>query len=391
MRWTSWIATLILTLSFSQGFAQQADLLERSFSGVSKETNPQTAKADIQTQAAQSISEEVIRELIGDERFAKSKTLIQNKIIKNSARYIPFQKPSAITPEGEGFKMSVVMKLSLRDLKQMLQDNSLLNENDTLPVVLPVISWVDRVQGRSYRWWQPVDKTQQAFLFKEGRVLEEALRASFQKNNFYVIKPLEAGLGAQVPSNFQAEKISSEDAHFFANYFNAPVMIDGQVLFTKADKGNGYRIEVRMTAIQVSNSRPIADVSRRFDTDPGSFESVVDKKLREVMDGTASDLASQVFEAWQRGWVGTSVIRVTITGPHSLPSMENFKEKVRAQITQVKNIRERSVGSDSISYEVDTAITPTELATKLETLDHDGKKLTKVSEGRDEIVLKFAR
>ncbi|UYL08250.1 hypothetical protein B9G69_014460 [Bdellovibrio sp. SKB1291214] len=370
-------------------FAQTTDLLERNFAGTSKQATPQAAKADIQNQAATKVSEEVIRELIGDDRYNKNKSLIANKVIKLSARYIPFVKPSAITQEGEEFKMSVNMKVSLSDLKQLLQVNSLLNENDTIPVVLPVISFIDRVESRNYRWWQPQEKTQ-PFLVKQSRTLEEALRNSFQKSNFFVIKPVEAGLGANVPSSFQNERIAGEDSQFFAQYFNAPVVIDGQVLINKAEKGSGYRVEVRMTAIQVSNSRPIADVSRRYDVQ-GSFEGAVDKKIREVAEAVSSDLASQVFEAWQRGSVGTSVIRVTVTGKHTLPSMEVLKERIRSQLTQVKNIRERLVSSDSVSFEVDTVVSSTELASKLEALDVNGKKLVKVSEGREEIVLKLAQ
>lgn len=389
---TSRIASLFLVMIMgASASAQQAELLERTFSGVSKETTAQAAKIDIQNQGSQKISEEVIRELIGDERFNKNKTLLQNKVIKNSARYIPFSKPSNLTQEGEEFKMSVAMKVSLRDLKQMLQENSLLNENDTVPVVLPVISLVDRVQGRSYRWWQPLDKNPQGFLFKEGRAVEEALRNSFQLKNFYVIKPLESGLGASVPSNFQNEKITGEDAQFFAHFFNAPVIIDGQVLMSKEEKGSNYNIEIRLTATQVSNSRPIADVSRRFTTDAGPFETSVDKKMREVLEGTANDLASQVFEAWQRGSLGTSVIRITVQGTQGLPAMEGLKDKIRSQITQVKNIRERVVSSGSTSYEVDTSISAGELIQKIEALDFNGKKLSKVSEERDEVILKLGQ
>jgi len=250
---------------------------------------------------------------------------------------------------------------------------------------------VDKVQGRSYRWWQPLEKNQQGFLLKEGRSIEEALRNSFQNKNFYVIKPVESSLGASVPSQFQNEKIAGEDAQFFAQYFNAPVLIDGQVLFGKEDHGGNYNIEIRMTATQVSNSRPIADVSRRFVTDAGSFETSVDKKMREVLEGTANDLSSQVLEAWQRGSLGTSVIRLTIHGNQELPVMEGLKEKIRTQITQVKNIRERLVADESISYEVDTAVSAAELAQKIEALDFNGKKLSKVSEGRDEVVLKFSQ
>ncbi|QLY27167.1 hypothetical protein [Bdellovibrio sp. KM01] len=374
----------------SSVFAQQADLLERNFAGTSKQTTPQAAKADIQNQAAQKISEEVIRDLIGEDRYNKNKALIANKVIKLSGRYIPFVKPSAITQEGEEFKMTVNMKVSMPDLKQLLQVNSLLNENDTVPVVLPVISFVDKVEGRNYRWWQNSSDKSQGFLIKQGRTLEEALRSSFQKNNFFVIKPVEAGLGTNIPASFQNERVAGEDAQFFAQYFNAPVLIDGQVLMNKADKGGGYRVEVRMTAIQVSNARPIADVSRRYDVQ-GSFEGAVDKKIREVAEAVANDLASQVFEAWQRGSVGTSVIRVTVTGKHTLPSMEALKERIRSQLTQVKNIRERLVSSDSVSFEVDTAASSNELASKLEALDVNGKKLVKVSEDREEIVLRLAQ
>jgi hypothetical protein len=374
----------------SSVFAQQADLLERNFAGTSKQTTPQAAKADIQNQAAQKISEEVIRDLIGEDRYNKNKALIANKVIKLSGRYIPFVKPSAITQEGEEFKMTVNMKVSMPDLKQLLQVNSLLNENDTVPVVLPVISFIDKVEGRNYRWWQNSSDKSQGFLIKQGRTLEEALRGSFQKNNFFVIKPVEAGLGVNIPASFQNERVAGEDAQFFAQYFNAPVLIDGQVLINKADKGGGFRVEVRMTAIQVSNARPIADVSRRYDVQ-GSFEGAVDKKIREVAEAVANDLASQVFEAWQRGSVGTSVIRVTVTGKHTLPSMEALKERIRSQLTQVKNIRERLVSSDSVSFEVDTAASSTELAAKLEALDVNGKKLVKVSEDREEIVLKLAQ
>ncbi|MFV8259081.1 hypothetical protein ACNQKP_14835 [Bdellovibrio bacteriovorus] len=390
MRLVSVVAAALMIFVSGTALAQQAELVDRTYSGVSKETNPQVAKRVIQDEAAQKVSEEIIQELIGNDRFLKNKTLIQNKIIRNSARYIPFTKPSALTQSADEFKMSVAMKVSLKDLKQMLQDSSLLNENEAVPVVLPLVSWQDRVEGRSYRWWLPLDKNPQGFLVKEGRLLEEALRGAFQKNNFYLIKPIEAGLAASVPADFQNEKVGGEDAQFFAQYFNAPVVVDGQVNLTKGERNN-FRIEIKMTALQVSNGRAIADVSRRFDTDGGSFENAIDKKLREVLEGTANDLAVQVMDAWQRGSVGTSVIRLTIQGRQPLPVLEGVKEKIRSQLTQVKNIRERLVSADSVSFEVDTSVPASELVGKLETLDLDGKKLSRVSEGQNEIVLKWAQ
>jgi hypothetical protein len=167
------------------------------------------------------------------------------------------------------------------------------------------------------------------------------------------------------------------------------VLIDGQVTLSKADKGNGYRIEVKMTAIQVSNGRAIADVSRRFEAPPGAFEAVIDKKIKEISDAAANDLSIQVLDAWQRGSVGSNILRITIQGRSNLMDVESLKESVRSQITQVKNIRERLVSSDSISFEVDATVSPEELATKLEGLQLTNKKLGKVSTGNDEIIMKW--
>ncbi|MGZ3772344.1 MAG: hypothetical protein ACXVCY_00625 [Pseudobdellovibrionaceae bacterium] len=384
------VAALMFFLS-KPVYAQQGELIDRNFSGVSKQTIPLEAKKDIQDQASQKISEDIIKELIGEERFAKNKSRIQTAIIKNSARYIPFSKPSQIVQEGDEFKMSVEMKVSLRDLKQMLQNNALLTENEAVPVVLPMISWLDRIQGRSFRWWVPSDKTQQAFLIKEGRLFEDALRNSFKRDNFFVVKPLDGDLGLSVPSDFQNEKLSADDLQFFAQYFNAPVLLDGQILLNKGDRGNNIRIEIRLNAVQVSNGRAIADVSRSFETEPGTFESVVDKKLRGVVEQTANDLASQVLDAWQKGTLGSSVIRLTIKGVHSLPSIESLKEKIRSQVSQIKSIHERFISSEAVGFEVDASIAVSELANKLATLDFGGKKLTKVSEGRDEIVFTEAQ
>jgi hypothetical protein len=384
------LSGLLFGMLFSMSaLAQQAELLERSFAGVSKEKTPVAAKKDIQDQASNKISEDVIKELIGEDRFAKNRTLINNKIVKNSGRYIPYMKPSEATPEGEGFKMSVAMKLSLRDLKQLLQVNGLLGDNDTVPVVLPVVAWVDRVEGRSFRWWQSLNRENNPFLVKEARLFEDSLRNSFQKNNFYLMKPLESGSAATIPTDFQSEKLNSEDLQFYAQYFNSPVVVEGQVVLNKSEQSGRFVIEIKMSAVQVSNGRTVADVARRFETEAGVFESVVDKKMKEISESASNDLASQVLDVWQRGSIGTSIIKVTVKGKNTLPLMESLKNKVKASVTQVKSIRERLVTSDAVSFEVDTSISSAELLSKFTSLDMDGKKLSKISESGDEIVLKW--
>lgn len=381
------VCALLIMASMSS--AQQGELVDRSFAGVSKAKTPQEARREIQDEAAKAISEEIIKDLIGEERFSKNRSVIQNKVVKNSAKYIPFVKPSQLQQKDEEFSMSVEMKVSLRDLKQILQNNALLSSTDDIPVALPVITIVDRVQGKSYRWWNPSDREEQAFLTKEGRVLEDGLRAAFSKSNFYVLKPIEASLGNRIPADFKNDRVNADDAQFLSQYFSAPLLMDGVIQFQKSEKDRNYRIDVRLTVIQVSNGRAIADVSRKYETESGPFERVVDKKFREVIELAGADLSSQVLEAWQRGSLGTSVLRITLRGKGTPAVTEQVKERIRSQITQIKSIRERMVTADSVSFEVDTSASPEELTGRIEALDFEGKKLGKVSENRDEIVLQW--
>jgi len=353
--------------------AQTSELIERSYSGTSNEKMPQAAKRDIQEQASKKISEDIIKELIGEERYTKNKTLIQNKIQKISNRYIPFAKPSELTQDGTTYKMSVTLKISVKDLKTLLQEYSLLAENDTVPLVLPLISFTDKVDLKTFRWWKPEDGNSKAFLISQNRQFENALRGAFQKYNFYLIKSLPLSL--QIPRTYQNERLSLDDMQFLSQYFGAPLMIEGQVQYSKSpDSSNRYRIEIKLLALQVSNGRPIADVSRKFETEMGVFESSVDKKIRETVDATAQDLASQVFEAWQRGALGTMVLRLTFRGKIPFNQQEAFKEKLKNQVREIRNIRERLVTSDSLAFEVDTNLNSKDFAAKLNGLEIDGRR-----------------
>lgn len=380
-----------LMMSAQMVFAQSADLIEKSFSGTSNEKTPQAARRDIQEQASKKISEDLIKELIGEERYTKNKTLIQNKIEKISNRYIPFAKPSELVQDPTGpYKMSVALKVSIKDLKTLLQEYSLLAENDTVPLVLPLISFTDKVDLKTFRWWKPEDSTSKSFLISQNRQFEQALRSAFQKNSFYLIKTLPLAL--QIPRTYQNERLSLDDMQFLSHYFGAPLMIEGQVQYSKSpDSSNRYRIEVKLLALQVSNGRPIADVSRKFETEMGVFESAVDKKIREIVDSTAQDLATQVYEAWQRGALGTTILRLTFRGKIPLNQQEAFKEKLKNQVREIRNIRERLVTSDSIAFEVDTNLNSKDFAAKINGLEIDGKRWNSMGFNDNEVNMQMQR
>lgn len=383
------VTSLFLTVSvFSPAFAQTEAMVEKTYTGTLDEEDPQVVRRKVQADAFEKVSEEVIQELIGVERFNKNKSLIKNKIVKNSSRYIPFTKPSEVKLENGKSTMSLSMKVSLKDLKQLLQSNGLLNDNDSVPIVLPMITIQDKIAGDSYRWWNRKDSGS-GFSMKEGRLIESQLKSSFSYNGFHLLSATEGNLGEQVPSEYKSDRPSSEDLEFLSQRFNAPVLLDGTVTVSESENKGQFVIEIKLTAFQVSNARTIADISRRFEASGKSYEAAVDKKLASVFESAANDLAVQIADVWQRGAIGTSIVGITLYGRQNIKALEEFKGKVSGQIPQVKSIRERLISSDAMSYEVDTNLSSRELAAKLNGIVVGNQKLLLEKDSGNEVVLRW--
>jgi hypothetical protein len=148
---------------------------------------------------------------------------------------------------------------------------------------------------------------------------------------------------------------------------------------------------VKLVALQASNGRAVADVSRRFDTEAGVFEIETDRRIKEVLDATAMDLATQVNEAWQKGALGTTILRLTFRGKIPFNQKESFKDKIRSQFRDVRNIRERMITADTIAYEVDTSLSAKDFSAKLNGSEIDGRHWNATTQNDNEVVLQVQR
>lgn len=358
----------LLSLLFSLCvWSAEKNWVERTFEAQSKDKNPVSARSEMINQATEKVSEELIKEIIGDAKYTRNKSLIQAKILKNSARYIPFSKPGELTagPNEDGYKMNVLLRVSVDDLQSLLLENGLFYESDTTPIVLPTIRLMDRVNSKTLAWWAAEDNSGKTFLLKEGRSLEDALKTAFMKHNFYLLRPQTMRFTEFLPMNARAESLRREEWQALAQKMGAQIQVDGELVFSKSqERSEAVTINLKMTAIQVMNARVIAEVSRQFETETGAFEAVVDRKLKEALESTSADLASQVFEAWQRGSLGASLYKLTVNGRLPLLRQEALKEALKNKVREVKNVRERLISTDGLVFEVDSAVGPKDLANK---------------------------
>lgn len=380
---------LAMTILLAASLAGAQELIEKNFSGTSKLANAVEARREIQDQAAQQVTEDLAKEVLGEEKFLKNRSLILGKIARSSARYIPFVKPGNLEPAPEGMKMPVAMKVNIAAFRQVLQDNGLLNENDTAPVILPLVSFVDRQNGQTERWWTGQGQTSKALLVNMNRLFEGSLRAAFQKNGFYVRKPQGDGLKGSTPKVLRSENAGPEDVQLLGDWFGAPLVVTGAVNMMRSPVATSVaRIEVKLSVVQTSNNRPIADVARVYETEAGTYETVIERRWKDVVDALASDLAAQVLEAWQKGSVGSSQLKLVIEPRPKLQEIEPLKERLKSSSAGIRSVRERLVSAKQLVLEVDSPVSAEDLSKRLNGLDFNGRKF-ETSVDREGIKVKW--
>ena len=77
------ILVILMILFSAKLYAQEIiDLVEKTVSSESEEASQVTAKKEIQEEAIHKATGEILKDLIGNERFSKNLALIQNKIYR---------------------------------------------------------------------------------------------------------------------------------------------------------------------------------------------------------------------------------------------------------------------------------------------------------------------
>ncbi len=378
-------------------------MVERVYQGHSANNNPVIAKQEMTNQAIDKISEDLIKEIIGESKYNRNKSMITNKIVRNSARYIPLIKPgelqSLVEPAAAGapavsasgsanLSMSLTLKVNVEDLQTLLLQNGLFYESDSTPIILPTIKFVDREHAISYAWWMnEEDSVAKSFLLKQSHFWEQSLKSALQKNLFYLILPDRYHYRSFVPQALQQEVFRREDWQAVAAKLSSSILLQGQIIYSKSpERSEAHLIDISLSAVQMSNGRVIAELSRQFETDLGVMEAMVDRKTKEIGEGLSSDLATQVLEAWQKGSLGSSLYRWVVRGRIPLNKQEAMKEMMKAKVREIKNINERLISSDEIVFEVDSSAGTKQMSQKAPEIDVSGMKIVLESATEAEMI-----
>ncbi len=366
------ISGLISSNSFAQGFDDE--LLPITEEGSSKATSQVEAQREIQGKLISGVARSQVIEIIGEKRYQKNRTMVENRIVREAAKFIPFVQPGDIQKQPDGtWKMKVDLKLSVGSLRKMVIDTGLLSDADTPVTVMPMITFTDRMKAVSYRWWMGDSQDEvRKPLVEWSRALENQLHRELMKQGFHLLLPLDGTVSNQLPQPFRVDRASSQDLKMIGDYLGISMVVRGDVRVKDSRELPGaWQIQVKLEVIPVQGGRTVAEISRTLETDSGPAAIVVKKKLEKESGDLARDLSTQVFEAWTRGTLAATTLKLAVKGNLTPKQLGEFRTQLLKSkaMRDIKAIRERLFEPGQVTYEIDYAASPEDLREKLKSLE----------------------
>lgn len=354
----SLLFTFLLFFSAVTWAQEVMDLNLHETMPVGEATDP---KNQLTKQAVEKVSLESIESFIGKERLAANRKKIEEKIIANSSKYLLSMRTGQVQKEKGNFALDVQLKISLKNLRSLLLAEGLLYQMDGTPTLLPAVRISDQVALQTYAWW---DAKNSSSSFAKGAfdIFIADLAGKIKSTNFQLRTPWKdkKALNAKV-----SDKLTSIEALQLAEASKSAILMRGEITFTPKEVTGSYVITVNLTATQTSNGRVMADVQRKYETQPGSYRNVIVPKFKEVSPKIAADLVVQLDDAWKKGQFGTQLVKLAVRSDLTPKQLEAFKKTLLLQVRDIKGIRERLLSAGRTVYDIDSSTPAQQLALTL--------------------------
>src|SRR5688572_25940299 len=123
---------MIIFAALVWGLAAQAQSID-TIVEITAPAGKSLGQKEVFDRAIEKVSNQFIEQLIGESKATKNQTLIKNRIVKNSGKYIVFIRAQNPVVGNEGTRYPVSMKISTKTLETLLLQEGLLYRTEGPP------------------------------------------------------------------------------------------------------------------------------------------------------------------------------------------------------------------------------------------------------------------
>ncbi|MCJ8277653.1 MAG: hypothetical protein HRT44_04640 [Bdellovibrionales bacterium] len=355
---------------------------------VVEEKDQRKARRKAIDQAIEAVTLEQVKSMIGENRYMENKTKVDKDIVALKNRFIPFFKILKSNKESEEtYRFEIEVKVSQKDLRYVLQQKGLFSSQQKTGITLPFIEVNNRMNNESYRWWSPVLSTKKD-LENLSLSFERELFQGFLDKGLFMLRPQAFSMVHMVPDALRKTFLTQTEMVQLTSYKRGQLYIDGRVdILSSPLRENAFRVRVQLSCKQASNGKSVAEVVRSYDTPSGRLFVQLNTDIKRMAVESGRDIASQVYDLWQRGALEAQVLQLAVTGNHNHQQLQNFKASFSQNITGVTELRERLFEPGRVTYELDYNGGVESLKTKLSQARFEGFISQVVSTNAEQIIL----
>lgn len=342
-------------------------------------------------QATDAVTIDMVKNEIGEARYKENQVKVDNEVMGLKNRFIPFFKilksSKEVTEEGNAYRFQIEVKVSKNDLRTVLQQKGLFASSSKTGITLPFIEVNNQMNGETFRWWAPhfgVSKDLESLAF----VFEQQMFQGFLDKGLFLLRPQAFSMVHMLPDNMRRTFLTQTEMVQLTSYKNGQLYLDGRVdIISSPLRENAYRLRVQISCKQSSNGKSVAEVVRAFDAPSGKQLTQIATDVRQMASETGRDLASQVYDLWQRGALEAQVLKLAVTGDIDHHQLVALKKTLSERIAGGNELTERLFEPGRVTFEMDYRGGVDALVKKLNKTKLEGFISQVVSHQADEIIL----
>jgi hypothetical protein len=381
-----WVINLLCFTSFAQPRFQVV-VSEQ----VIEQENERQARVEAIEAASKEVTYEAVKKQIGEARTQENKQKIDDEIQVLKNRFIPYIKilshKKEKTDEGnEAYRFKIELKISENDLRTILQQKGLFASQSKTGITLPFFEVNNQLSGESYRWWAPVFTTSKE-LESFSLIFEQELFQGFLEKGLFLLRPQAFHMVHMIPDFMRKTYLTQTEMVQLTSLKQGQLYLDGRVdIMGSPLRESAIRVRVQLSCKQSSNGKSVAEVVRVFDSSTGKRLNQMSQDIKKLAEEAGEDLASQVYDLWQRGVLESETLQLAVTGNLNHQQLARFKQVLREKLGS-ESLTERLFEPGRVTFEMDYAGGVEALSKKLSQAKFEGFMSQVVSTQADMVTL----
>lgn len=360
--------------------------------GKSKSSSSYKAKKEIQENLVLELSRELVVQLIGQEEYSRKRAGVDRVIKTHFGKYVPYMKAGKIKKTSTGFEQVISFEVSMNSLRDVLSQEGLLYDKLKTVKILPIISYLDSFEAKSFKWWYSKEPGKHSFLWDMFQKSQREMRTQFWEEGFYLQNPVSHEYSMFLNDEFKVEAHRKADLVRLAKSLGADLVVFGGLRVGVSDENSRVSsVRLSLKALLVNNLRNVAEVNLKWNTAAGDYKEKVRVELGKKLKEAVADLSVQIKDAYQKGKFGTKTMQLVLKGKFNYKDFESIKQSIRLSNYQIKSLKERRLSNGEYTLELDVSGKREKLIKHFGQWKLEGWNLSLGDSSLDNLEIEFAR